>query len=168
MMSNRVVIAEGRAPESDRAASKPEPPGPPGLISRAPIRFDGSVARARKSARSITFAPFAPGLSDGRSPTFIEPHSPPEHLRHEIFEALGIEVLIEDVLIEDVLIEDVLIEDVLVEDVLVEDVLVDETSSLEDSGAEPVAVLEPHPEATITRAIRALPQALARVRLIAL
>ena len=83
----------------------------------------------------------------------MDPHAPPEHLRHEIFEALGIEVLIEDVLIEDV---------------LVEDVLVDETSSLEDSGAEPVAVLEPHPEATITRAIRALPQALVRVRLIAL
>ncbi|CAB4788032.1 unannotated protein [freshwater metagenome] len=123
------------------------------MISRTPILFDGSVARARKRARSITFAPFARGSSDARSPTFIEPHSPPEHLRHEIFEALGIEVLIEDVLIEDV---------------LVEDVLVDETSSLEDSGAEPVAVLEPHPEATITRAIRALPQALVRVRLIAL
>ena len=93
MMSKRVVIAEGRIFASDCAASKPEPPGPPGLISKTPILLEDSDARARKRARSITSAPFVTGLSDARRPTFIEPHSPPEHLRHEIFDALDLEAL---------------------------------------------------------------------------
>jgi len=63
------------------------------LMSKTPILLEDSDARTRKRARLITFAPFARGLSDARRPTFIEPHSPPEHLRHEIFDALGLEGL---------------------------------------------------------------------------
>jgi len=141
MMSKRVVIAEGRIFASDCAASKPELPGPPGLMSKTPILLEDSDARARNSARSITFAPFARGLSDARRPTFIEPHSPPEHLRHEIFDALGVEGLgLEGPGLEGL--------------------------GLEGLEAEPAPLLALHPEATRAKTSSALVQILDRVRLI--
>jgi len=138
MMSKRVVIAEGRIFASDCAASKPELPGPPGLMSKTPILLEDSDARTRKRARSITFAPFARGLSDARRPTFIEPHSPPEHLRHEIFDALGLEGLGLEGL------------------------------GLEGLEAEPAPLLALHPEATRAKTSSALVQILDRVCLIVL
>jgi len=55
-MSNRSSRSLPRKNGAAAAIATPEPPGPPGLRNRLPIRFDGWAARIRRTATSV-FAP---------------------------------------------------------------------------------------------------------------
>ena len=50
-MSNRASTAEGNSLRAPSAYCTPEPPGPPGLITRSPTRWAGSVAGSLMTGR---------------------------------------------------------------------------------------------------------------------
>jgi hypothetical protein len=55
-MSNRLRTSAPKKVGAPKVKSTADPPGPPGLTSRAPIRWAGSVAR-RRAMVSMIFGP---------------------------------------------------------------------------------------------------------------
>ena len=50
-MLNRASTADGNSPRAASAYCTPEPPGPPGLTTRSPTRWAGSVAGSLMTGR---------------------------------------------------------------------------------------------------------------------